>query len=92
MKVFDAASYETFWKSLQNEKEQSLSLSLARACLWFLVPLYQGASLLKRAFFAISSLFRTRVNVPAHADISRSVSEDHRWRELAQESVECRDR
>ena len=60
MKIFDAAQYEQFWKRTQDRGAGGLSMALARLFLWTLVPLYQGASLLKRAIFASCTLFRTR--------------------------------
>ena len=60
MNIFDAAQYEKFWKRTQDPGAGGLSLALARLFLWLLVPLYQGASLLKRAIFASSASFRTR--------------------------------
>ncbi len=61
MKLFDAAQYEKFWKRTQDPGARGFWLQIARLGLWTLVPLYQGASLLKRALFASSASFRTRV-------------------------------
>lgn len=61
MNPFDAAVWEGLWRRLQDERVAGLGPALGRALLWSLVPLYQGASLTKRALFGSGLLPRTRL-------------------------------
>ena len=61
MNPLDAAVWEGLWRRLQDERASGLASSLGRALLWPLVPLYQGASLTKRAIFSCGLFPRTRL-------------------------------
>jgi tetraacyldisaccharide 4'-kinase len=62
--LFKVSYYESFWKSLQKEDSSGPLIFSGKIFLWLLVPIFQGASLLKRCLFGLSSSFRTRLNVP----------------------------
>lgn len=64
MFLLKASYYESFWKGLQKEESFRLLALPGKLFLWFLVPIFQGASLLKRFVFSISSSFRTILQVP----------------------------